>query len=66
MKKNASIIITLLLSVAFFLGLTACSEEQRELTFYEPGEYKGEIDPLLAAGQHPELNHRLKEIQADR
>ncbi len=66
MHKNISTMIALLLSATIFLGLSACSEERRELTIHEPGEYKGATDPLLAAGPHPELNHRFMEVQTDR
>ena len=66
MHKKISTIVALLLSVSICFGLSACSEDQRELIIHEPGEYKGTTDPLLAAGQHPELNHRFKKIQTDR
>ena len=66
MHTSKSIILTLLLSTTIIIGLSACSEERRELTIHEPGEYKGATDPLLAAGPHPNLNPRFKKIQTDR
>ncbi len=49
-----------------FLGMTACSNERREFTNYEPGEYKGKTDPLLAQGEHPGLKDRVMMGQTDR
>ena len=58
--------ILLLLVAAVSWQLAGCSDEPRELTIHEPGEYKGTIDPLVAKGQHPELNHRFMKVQSDR
>ncbi|MGW8195058.1 MAG: hypothetical protein ACWGOX_12415 [Desulforhopalus sp.] len=62
MKKHLVIVILLLV----FCGLTACSDESREFTYYKSGEYKGNVDPLLAKDLHEELNHRFMEVQTDR
>ena len=58
--------MALLLLVGISLGMTACSNEERELSFREPGEYKGTTDPLLAKGPHPELKNRFMKVQTDR
>jgi len=60
MKNYIGILASLLL-----LGLVACSDESREFTRYEPGVYKGGLDPLVAKG-HQELNDRFKLVQIDR
>ncbi len=57
MNKNISTILALLMPITIFIGLSACSNEPRELTIHKPGDYKGTTDPLVAKGQHPELNH---------
>jgi hypothetical protein len=62
MKRQLGIIASLLV----FAGLAACSDEPREFTMHEPGKYKGAEDPLLAEGQHPELNDRFMKVQTDR
>ena len=56
----------MLASLLVFIGLTACSDEPREFTIHEPGEYKGTQDPLLAKGQHQELDNRFMKVQTDR
>ena len=56
-------IIALLLA---FIGLAACSEEPRDFTYYQPGEYKGTVDPLLNKNIHEELNNRFMLVQTDR
>ena len=66
MHRRLSTMILLLLVTVVSCLLAGCSDEPRELTIHEPGEYKGTIDPLIAKGQHPELNHRLIMIQSDR
>ncbi len=58
--------ICILAALFIFVGLAACSDEPRELTIHEPGEYEGTHDPLLAKGQHPELNNRFMIGQTDR
>lgn len=58
--------LCMLVSLLFLTGLTACSDEQREFTLHEPGEYKGTLDPLVAEGQHPELDNRFILVQTDR
>ena len=62
MKTAAWLLIAFLL----LIGLTACSDESRDFTWYEPGTYKGDQDPLLAKDLHQELNDRLKTGQTDR
>ncbi len=62
MKKHLSILVSLL----FFIGLAACSDESREYTSYEPGVYKGGNDPLLAKDMNQELNDRFMKVQTDR
>jgi len=59
---------TVWLLIAFFLliGLTACSDGSRDFTWYEPGTYKGDQDPLLAKDLHQELKDRLEKGQTDR
>jgi hypothetical protein len=63
MKKYICVLVT---SLLIFIGLTACSNEPRELTVHEPGEYKGTPDPLVAKGQHLELDKRFMQVQTDR
>jgi len=58
--------ICILAALLIFVSLAACSDEPRELTLHEPGEYKGTQDPLLAKGQHPELDNRFMKVQTDR
>lgn len=57
------------LLVASVAGLTACYESP-DVTLYEPGEYKGKTDPLVAASGSTkldeELRERLLEGQTDR
>ena len=62
MKRHLCILTSFLV----FLGLTGCSNEPREFTMHEPGEYKGVQDPLLEKEQHQELNNRFKLVQTDR
>lgn len=62
MKKKIAILIPLLV----FIGLVACSKENREFTMHKAGVYKGANDPLLAKKEHQELINRLKMIQTDR
>ena len=47
-------------------GLTACSDEPRDFTYYEAGEYKGTTDPLLAKNFNEELKNRFMMGQTDR
>lgn len=56
----------LLIAVFLSLGLPACSDQSRDFTWYEPGTYKGDQDPLLAKDLHQELDKRLKTGQTDR
>jgi hypothetical protein len=48
---------------------TGCYEKP-QATFFEPGEYKGRTDPLLALEATPEqqqkLVERLRSVQMDR
>ncbi len=62
MKKN----IHILLSLLFIAGLTACSDESREMTMHEPGQYKGGKDPLLTKSMDKELHDRFMMVQTDR
>lgn len=62
MKKYISIFISLL----FVMGLAACSDESREMTMHEPGQYKGGKDPLLAKNMDKELQDRFMQVQTDR
>ena len=61
--KKILYIMALLLT---FTGLSACSEEPRDFTYYQPGEYKGTVDPLLNKDLHEELNNRFMLVQTDR
>ena len=52
-------------------GLTSAGcYEKPQATFFEPGEYKGRTDPLLALEATPEqqqkLVERLRTVQMDR
>jgi len=58
MQKKMLIVIGILL----FIGLAACSKENREFTLYKAGV----IDPLLAKEMHQELINRLLKGQTDR
>jgi len=58
--------VWVLIAFFLFIGLAACSDESRNFTWYEPGTYKGDQDPLLAKDLHQELNDRLKTGQTDR
>ncbi len=62
MKKYISAVVLLLI----FIGITACSDDPREFSIHEPGEYKGIEDPLLAEGVHQELKDRFMKVQTDR
>lgn len=62
MKKYICMAISLLI----FTGLTACSEEPRDFTYYQAGQYKGGKDPLLNKELHAELNDRFRKVQTDR
>ena len=62
MKTTAWLLINLFL----FIGLAACSDQSRDFTWYEPGTYKGDHDPLLDKDLHQELDTRLKTGQTDR
>jgi len=50
--------------------LSAGCYEKPQATFFEPGEYKGRTDPLLALEATPEqqqkLVERLRTVQMDR
>jgi len=46
--------------------LSACSDEERDFTYYEAGEYKGSEDPLLAKKLNQQLNRRFRQVQTDR
>jgi len=62
MRKQLYIMV-LLLVVSVLAG---CSDEPRDFTYYQAGEYKGAKDPLVAKNLHEELNKRLMEVQTDR
>lgn len=61
--KTQLLLLTLLL---VFIGLTSCSDESREFTYYKAGEYKGIQDPLLNKDLHEDLNNRFMVGQTDR
>lgn len=61
--KMLPLLLTLLLAL---IGLSACSDESREFTYYKAGEYKGLTDPLLAKDLHEDLNKRFMDVQTDR
>ncbi len=48
-----------LLAGALFLG--GCYEDAGDVTLYEPGEYKGEPDPLLDDSGTESFNEALRE-----
>lgn len=54
------------ISFLLVLGLAACSDESREMTMHEPGQYKGVKDPLLAKNMDKELQDRFMQVQTDR
>lgn len=47
----------LAISAAALLALSGCGEP---VTFYEPGEYQGKADPLLAKSGSAELDEQLR------
>ncbi|WP_440995796.1 hypothetical protein [Arhodomonas sp. SL1] len=51
------------------VGLSGCYEDT-DVTLYEPGQYKGSSDPLLAKLRDGELrerlNRRFEQVQKDR
>ena len=47
-------------------AFAACSNESREFTVHEAGQYKGAKDPLLGKNLHKELIDRFKMVQTDR
>ncbi|MDZ7810726.1 MAG: hypothetical protein U5L11_12285 [Arhodomonas sp.] len=59
----------LLVLVVFGAGLSGCYEDTG-VTLYEPGQYKGSSDPLLAKLRDGELrqrlNRRFEQVQTDR
>jgi hypothetical protein len=61
--------VTGLVLLAIGLFLTGCYEKP-QVVFFEPGEYKGRTDPLLALEATPEqqqkLVQRLQLVQTDR
>lgn len=61
---------TLALCAALIGGLTGCNNEQAQVALHEPGAYKGQVDPLLAAtkgGSKDEVyKKRFVMIQTDR
>lgn len=60
---------TALITAVLMTGLTGCYESPN-ITFYQPGEYKGEKDPLLQSQRSAEQQQRLRErfnlVQTDR
>lgn len=55
-------------TISLALTLAACSES--DVTLYEPGVYKGPVDPLVekqgSAAQQEKLLSRFNQIQTDR
>jgi hypothetical protein len=55
---------------AAVLALSGCYEPVGGVTVYEPGEYKGQADPLLKSHARPEsktaLQERFQQGQTDR
>ena len=51
------------------LSMVGCYDSV-DITWYEPGEYKGPRDPLLRQLENPnlqkQLDERIREIQTDR
>jgi hypothetical protein len=62
MKRYISAVVSLLI----FIGIAACSDDPRDFSIHEPGEYKGIEDPLLAKGEQQELKDRFMKVQTDR
>ena len=66
MKRRPLLGLVLLATGLFSMG---CYEKP-QVTFFEPGEYKGRTDPLLALEATPEqqqkLEQRLRTVQMDR
>jgi len=62
MKKQIHIATLLLV----FSGMAGCYDEPRDFTYYQAGEYKGTVDPLLTKDLHEELKIRFMEVQTDR
>jgi hypothetical protein len=58
--------VSIIASLVICIGLAACSDEPGEFTMHKAGEYKGTRDPLLAIGEHQELNKRFMQVQTDR
>lgn len=69
MRVNSSRALLSACAVATLLALAGCHEPV-SVTVYEPGEYKGASDPLLAkhaaAEQKAALQKRLEMGQSDR
>lgn len=67
MQRKRLLVLTLI--GAGLVGLTGCYESP-DVTLYEPGEYKGKVDPLLTQARSPqheeELRERLMSGQTDR
>jgi hypothetical protein len=66
MKRRPMLCLVLLATGLFSTG---CYEKP-QVVFFEPGEYKGQTDPLLALEATPEqqqrLEQRLRTVQMDR
>jgi hypothetical protein len=66
MNRRAMLYLVLLATGLFSTG---CYEKP-QVVFFEPGEYKGRTDPLLALEATPEqqqrLVQRLRTVQMDR
>jgi hypothetical protein len=66
MNRRAMLYLVLLATGLFSTG---CYEKP-QVVFFEPGEYKGWTDPLLALEATPEqqqrLEQRLRTVQMDR
>ena len=60
---------TLLVLVGMAIAVSGCYDDM-DVTLYEPGEYKGEIDPLVAKMTQQKmqqtLEQRFKTGQTDR
>lgn len=65
MLKRLSIYLILIISSS----LAACYEDV-SVSLYEPGEYKGVVDPLVSLSKSPahkeRLRKRFKMVQTDR
>ena len=64
--KNATLTAA---AVVLAAGLAGCWEDTAQVTVHNPGEYKGEPDPLLAqsaSARSGTLTKRFELVQVDR